>query len=274
MSVVQKFSNNDEPAQRWIPVTRIGPLHDPKTDSDAVAIEEPLEIRLGLREPAGLRHQAVSVTMRTPGDDFELAAGFLFTEGILRSPEQIATIEHCGPESSPTNIIRVDLKSGIAVEFKRLERNFYTTSSCGVMRQGLTRSSATGATRVASPDSFKVPLEIIHELPAKLRDAQQTFASTGGLHAAGLFTPAGELLGLREDVGRHNAVDKLNRARFLAHALPASDAILFPERPCQLRTGAESRHGRNTDDLCRRGALQSRNRSRPGIQRDVARFCT
>jgi FdhD protein len=227
MSVVQKFSKNEEPAQRWVAVTRIGPLHDSRTDSDAVAVEEPLEIRLGVAEHGGLRHQAVSITMRTPGDDFELAAGFLFTEGILQSPGQVAMIEHCGRDSSPTNIIRVDLKPGITVDLKRLERNFYTTSSCGVCGKGSLEALSTGARRVSSADTFKVPIGVIDAMPATLREAQQTFASTGGLHAAGLFTTSGELLGLREDVGRHNAVDKLIGARFLADALPANDAILF-----------------------------------------------
>ena len=120
---------------------------------DAVAIEEPLEIRMGLHEQGLLRQQAVSVTMRTPGDDFEFAAGFLFTEGIIVSREQVAGIKHCGSGSEPTNTVRVDLAAGITVDFKRLERNFYTTSSCGVCGKTSLEALATGARKIASDNA-------------------------------------------------------------------------------------------------------------------------
>ncbi|HEX7373521.1 MAG TPA: formate dehydrogenase accessory sulfurtransferase FdhD, partial [Steroidobacteraceae bacterium] len=163
----------------------------------------------------------------TPGDDFELAAGFLFSEGIVQSREQVAEIRHCGLGTVPTNTIRVDLATGVAVEVKRLERNFYTTSSCGVCGKTSLEALGTGACRVSAPDGFVVAQDVIHSLPAKLRERQRTFEGTGGLHAAALFSRDGELLGLREDVGRHNAVDKLIGAQFLAGALPARDRILF-----------------------------------------------
>jgi FdhD protein len=196
-------------------------------NDDAIAVEEPLEIRLGIPAAGHLQHKAVSITMRTPGDDFELAAGFLYTEGILQSHQQVKAISHCGRGKGATNTLRVDLVDGVVVDFKRLERNFYTTSSCGVCGKSSLEALATGARKVSPPQGFTVPARLIDELPAKLRERQHTFRITGGLHAAALFSCDGELLGLREDVGRHNAVDKLIGARFLAGLLPADQAILF-----------------------------------------------
>jgi FdhD protein len=196
-------------------------------NDDAIAVEEPLEIRLGIPAAGHLQHKAVSITMRTPGDDFELAAGFLYTEGILQSHQQVKAISHCGRGKGATNTLRVDLVDGVVVDFKRLERNFYTTSSCGVCGKSSLEALATGASKVSPPQGFTVPARLIDELPAKLRERQHTFQTTGGLHAAALFSCDGELLGLREDVGRHNAVDKLIGSRFLAGLLPANQAILF-----------------------------------------------
>jgi FdhD protein len=194
---------------------------------DAVAVEEPLEIRLGRYEDGKVRHQPVSITMRTPGDDFELAAGFLFTEGILQSHTQVREILHCGKGRGTTNTLRVDLVAGVAVDMKRLERNFYTTSSCGVCGKTSLEALATGANPVSPPADFAVDAHLIDELPGRLQSQQHAFRSTGGLHASALFSRTGELLGLREDVGRHNALDKLIGARFLAGMLPANDTILL-----------------------------------------------
>ena len=200
----------------------------PTTENDdAIAIEEPLEIRLGRFEDGKVRHQPVSITMRTPGDDFELAAGFLFTEGILQSNTQIREIRHCGKGKGATNTLRVDLADGIDVDTKRLERNFYTTSSCGVCGKTSLEALATGARQVSPPADFTVDAQLIDELPARLQTQQHVFRSTGGLHASALFSRTGELLGLREDVGRHNALDKLIGSRFLGGTLPANDSILF-----------------------------------------------
>ena len=156
---------------------------------DTLVVEEPLEIRVGER--------AVSVTMRTPGDDFDLAAGFLFTEGVAREFE---SIRHWG---SP-NVVRVDLHA--PVDLQRLQRHFYSTSSCGVCGKTSIDALRVNASPVAAVD---VPASIIHALPQALVAAQKTFAATGAIHAAGLFDLAGNLLRVREDVGRHNAVDKL-----------------------------------------------------------------
>jgi FdhD protein len=191
---------------------------------DTLAVEEPLEIRIG----SGKDHRAVSITMRTPGADAELAAGFLFTEGILESPDQIEQIKHCGKLPNNQNTIRVDLTENTTVDFKKLERNFYTTSSCGVCgKSSLEALTVAGAKKISTADIPHIPTEIIKFLPETLRRNQTVFAETGGLHAAGLFDPAGNLIDLKEDVGRHNAVDKLIGAQFLAGRLPLAGKILF-----------------------------------------------
>jgi FdhD protein len=215
------------PEQSRAAIQRFESGHPTATGDDAVAVEEPLEIRLGRFVDGKLRLQAVSITMRTPGDDFELAAGFLFTEGILRSREQVREILHCGKGKVATNTLRVELAAGADVDMQRLERNFYTSSSCGVCGKTSLEALATGAQRVAPPAGFSVDARLIDELPARLQLQQHAFRSTGGLHASALFSRSGELLGLREDVGRHNALDKLIGSRFLAGTLPANDTILF-----------------------------------------------
>lgn len=195
-----------------------------KKELDTLAVEEPLEIRIGL----GKEHRAISITMRTPGADAELAAGFLFTEGILESPEQIGAIKHCGKFPNNQNTIRVDLTEKTTVDFKKLARNFYTTSSCGVCgKSSLEALTVAGARKISDADFPGVRAEIIHSLPATLRRNQIVFDETGGLHAAALFDPAGNLIDLKEDVGRHNAVDKLIGGRFLAGNLPLAGKILF-----------------------------------------------
>lgn len=162
---------------------------------DALVVEEPLEIRVN--------DKPVSVTLRTPGDDFDLAAGFLFTESILRAGEDVESYRHWG---SP-NIVRVGLRPGVQVDLQRLQRNFYSTSSCGVCGK-----TSIDAVRVhASPIGFAldVPPEVIASLPSLLRTEQKTFDATGAIHGAGIFSADGTLLRVREDVGRHNAVDKV-----------------------------------------------------------------
>jgi len=198
-----------------------------KTETDTLAVEEPLEIRLGSTKNGKLTHKAVSITMRTPGDDFELAAGFLFTEGILQSKNQIADVKHCGRFPALHNTVRIDLQENIEINLKRLERNFYTTSSCGVCGKTSLEALATGAKAIRRKDFPQVSVETIHELPEKLRQAQTVFDKTGGLHAAALFETGGNLIDSREDVGRHNAVDKLIGAQFLNDNLPLADKILF-----------------------------------------------
>lgn len=190
---------------------------------DLLAVEEPMEIRVTFGSISQRTAQSLSVTMRTPGNDFELAAGFLYTESIVKDRSQIESIEFCGPAApgrATSNIVRVDLSEDVELDIASLERHFYTTSSCGicgkasldaVQVKGLARLPA-GRPRFAS--------SMIHGLPRKLREFQPLFERTGGLHAAGLASTDGDLVEIREDVGRHNAVDKLIGRRFLDGDVP------------------------------------------------------
>ena len=200
---------------------------------DLLAVEEPLEIRLGFRENGKLIHRAISITMRTPGDDESLAAGFLFTEGIVKDPGQIASIRHCGRKDrevnslqNGTNTIRVDLANDTELDLKRLERHFYTSSSCGVCGKSSIEAIKTGAERLPN-DGFSVSRHVIHMLPAALRGSQDIFDQTGGLHASALFDAMGDLDIVREDVGRHNALDKVIGERFLSGDMPLGERILM-----------------------------------------------
>jgi FdhD protein len=197
--------------------------------NDSLAVEEPLEIRLGFYENGKLVHRAISITMRTPGNDFELAAGFLFTEGIVKSPDEIADIKFCGAKLSEasTNTVRVDLRNGIPVDLEKLKRHFYTSSSCGVCGKSSIAALNTGAKKLESKEYPVFAAGVIHNLPEIARKAQSVFSSTGGLHAAALFDENGKLEILREDVGRHNAVDKLIGAKLVAGELPLADKILL-----------------------------------------------
>lgn len=208
-------------------ILRVSEENLPVEETDILAVEEPLEIRLGFYENGEFHHQAVSITMRTPAADFELAAGFLFTEGILKSKNQITNIRHCGRFPNNQNTIRVDLKPNVEINLKKLERNFYTTSSCGVCGKTSLEALATGAEKISETNYPAVAAETIHQLPEKTRRAQKVFDRTGGLHAAALFDAAGNLVDLKEDVGRHNAVDKLIGAQFLKDNLPLANRILF-----------------------------------------------
>ncbi len=194
------------------------------TTSDAVAVEEPLEIRLAHTTSAGRAQRSVSITMRTPGNDRELAAGFLFSEAIIRRARDIAAIEHCSPATAGSgfgNVIRVDLAADVSVDLTRLQRHFYTTSSCGVCgKASLEALHSVGASAPAS-DGFYVRREVLIAVPQALRAAQSTFETTGGLHAAAAFNAAGDLIVTMEDVGRHNAVDKVVGYLLLNNSLPA-----------------------------------------------------
>ena len=198
--------------------------------ADSVAVEEPLEIRLGFSTPDGRAVRSISITMRTPGNDEELAAGFLYGESIVREHSDIASIETCGPpapDSGNHNVIRVELDSNVAVDLARLERHFYTTSSCGVC--GKTSMDALRVVGVSPLDkeSGAFSERMLIDMPDKLRAAQRTFDETGGLHAAGAFGDSGELVAVMEDVGRHNAVDKVVGRLLLDDRLPAAELGLL-----------------------------------------------
>ena len=194
--------------------------------TDAVAVEEPLEIRLGYTQPDGARiRKSISITMRTPGNDEELAAGFLFTEGIVQRRADIDSIAPCGPPApnGMVNVVRVELGENVAVDLERLERHFYTSSSCGVC--GKTSLDAVAVQGHYEPREavMAVAADSLGGLPKSLRTQQAVFDRTGGLHASGLFSESGELFAVREDVGRHNALDKLIGQALLRDELPLSE---------------------------------------------------
>lgn len=196
--------------------------------ADSVAVEEPLEIRLIYGPPDQRRTRSLSVTMRTPGNDFELAAGFLVSESIISSPEDIVEQRFSGPAPEgveQANTVEVELDPSVEFELQKLQRHFYTTSSCGVC--GKTSLDAIRADNV-KPIEIECQLEpdVILRLPELLRDQQNVFQLTGGLHGAGLGNLAGQILAVREDVGRHNAVDKLIGSQLLSGKLPLSDKVL------------------------------------------------
>ena len=198
--------------------------------SDALAIEEPLEIRLEYG-PSGERQvKNISVTMRTPGNDAELATGFLFTEGIVSSGEAILNIAHSfiSCAENKENVVVVKLKEGIIPNLNSSERNFYTSSSCGVCGKGSINAIRTVSSFANRKEiSHSIDAQELYRLPDVLRYYQDAFASTGGIHAAGLFNLAGELLLLREDVGRHNALDKLIGEAINKNWLPLDNYILL-----------------------------------------------
>jgi FdhD protein len=197
-----------------------GDVHYPATDT--LAIEEPLEIQLSFSENDQPKSKKISVTMRTPGNDAELGAGFLFTEGILKSKEDIAGIDR--PDD---NIIKVKLAQGVTPQLQNTERNFYTTSSCGVCGKSSIDAIKTVSVFEQTTDLILLDAAMICTLPDKLRQQQEVFETTGGLHASALFDLNGNFISLREDVGRHNALDKVIGAALLAGELPLSHTILL-----------------------------------------------
>lgn len=198
--------------------------------SDSVAVEEPLEIRLAFSTPDGRATRSISITMRTPGNDRELAAGFLFGESIVRKAGDIASIELCGPpapDSGNHNVVRVELAPDVEVDLGRLQRHFYTTSSCGVCGKTSLDALRVIGVEPLSGNSASFGTALLTGIPQKLRSAQTTFDETGGLHAAAAFDSAGNLLVTMEDVGRHNAVDKVVGFLFLQGRLPCAELGLM-----------------------------------------------
>ena len=179
---------------------------------DLLAVEEPLEIRIGYGNKADRKQKNISVTMRTPGHDFELALGFLFTEGMIENVQQISQIKYCtelNSQKDNENIVRVELQENVIMDFSNIQRNFYTTSSCGVCGKASIDAIKTVCKLTTIQPEFTVKDEVILSLPQNLRALQNVFEHTGGLHACALFETNGNIVLLREDVGRHNALDKL-----------------------------------------------------------------
>jgi FdhD protein len=211
-------------AIRHFAIDRVA-ANDRNAVDDAVAVEEPLEIRLGFSRPDGARaEQSISVTMRTPGRDEELAAGFLFTEGIVREAADITSVGPCGPPAANglVNVVRVELARGVAVDLARLERHFYTSSSCGVCGKSSLEAVGVQGRYDIHAMAFSSSAERLGGLPKALRARQATFEATGGLHASGLFDASGGISLVREDVGRHNALDKLIGHALMHGMLPLS----------------------------------------------------
>ncbi len=185
-----------------------------RLQEDILAVEEPLEIRVGSR--------SLSVTMRTPGHDFELAAGFLFAEDIISSASQIR-----GMTNSAPNIVVVELSQYAVIEPPRSQRGFMMTSACGLCGKESLESLAANRCPILPLSDLRHDAGVIHRLPSQLRQRQDIFESTGGLRAAALFNPQGELESLREDVGRHNAVDKLVGRALLSFRTPLRDSVML-----------------------------------------------
>ena len=208
--------------------TRVRVVEDgrARVKSDYLATEEPMEIRL----LTGEGRQTVAVTMRTPGADFELAAGFLYGEGIVSSRDEIKKISYCVDADVDAeqryNIVNVELWANREYDLRPLERHFYTTSACGVCGKASLEQLELRGCPVVGPGP-EVSAETVYSLPGKLREAQGLFEATGGLHAAALFDAEGNMLALREDVGRHNATDKLVGWALLEGRLPLSENIVM-----------------------------------------------
>lgn len=197
---------------------------------DLLAAEEPLEIRIGYGPQDDRKQKSISVTMRTPGHDFELALGFLHNEGMIRYRDDIAQIRYCTEANTienKENIVRVELKAHVDPELDKLERHFYTTSSCGVCGKASIEAIQTVCTLAPETTPLRVAKDVILALPQQLRAQQNVFAYTGGLHASALFDADGNMVLLREDVGRHNALDKLTGAALGAGMLPLEKYVLL-----------------------------------------------
>ncbi|MFT3912046.1 MAG: formate dehydrogenase accessory sulfurtransferase FdhD [Ferruginibacter sp.] len=192
--------------------------------ADQVAIEEPLEIRIAYGTADGRMEKNISVTMRTPGNDEELAAGFLFTEAIINDHASIKDIKHVAADD---NRILVTLKENILPALNKTDRNFYSTSSCGVCGKASIDAIHTNPVYQNKKDNISIGSELLYGLQDKLRKQQEIFQNTGGIHASAIFSLDAKFIMLREDVGRHNALDKLIGAALLKGSLPLNNCILL-----------------------------------------------
>ena len=215
---------------------------------DVLSIEEPLEIRLKYYQDQEIVLQTISVTMRTPGNDFDLAVGFLFTEGIINSFEAIKNIYHLEKncDLQKKNSVIVELHEAFLPKLMQAERNFYTTSSCGVCgKSSIEAIKTVSPFKNLEPPKINVSSKNLYLLSQKLRLAQSDFSNTGGIHASALFSLAGELLILQEDVGRHNALDKLIGSAFAKKNTSFKPTHFSTQRKNQFRISSKSSYGRN-----------------------------
>jgi FdhD protein len=210
-----------------VEIVRIG-AHPPETKPDLVVSEEPLEIRLGHGPEDDRQQLSLSVTMRTPGNDEALCLGFLYTEGIINSMDEVISVKYCedlGRKEGMENLMRVELKPSVEISSEQFKRNFYTTSSCGVCGKASIDAIKVSCEALSSI-RIQVEKEVLFKLPDLLRASQDVFKYTGGLHASGLFDVQGKLIAHHEDVGRHNALDKLIGSGLIKGSLPFSNSIL------------------------------------------------
>lgn len=210
--------------KKQLPVSR-GFGTEQEDASDWLAIEEPLEIRLGFGPEGRRKRESLAVTMRTPGNDFDLAMGFLFTEGIIGKKEDVVQFRFLGGEGE--HVVLAELHPTVMLDMERFKRHFYAGSSCGVCGKSSLESIHCHSSFLLRPDFPRVPLSMLTSLPEMLRPVQTLFSQTGGVHAAALFDVGGKLLCVREDVGRHNALDKLIGAMMKKDEFPLDDTLLL-----------------------------------------------
>lgn len=198
-----------------------------ETRSDVVAVEEPLEIRICFEQDGQTIERGLSITMRTPGDEFELVAGFLLSENLVSDHNQIERMSINDKDQRNCNVVRVRLSRETPVDLDRLVRHFYTTSSCGVCGKASIEALEISNYPILPSRQPVVDAAVIHTLGQELRSGQSVFKETGGLHAAALFDAAGLFISLHEDVGRHNAVDKLLGEQYLLEETPLLERIMM-----------------------------------------------
>ncbi len=210
-------------------ITRINGVQRQATE-DLLAVEEPLEIRLSYGSDENRTQKQLAVTMRTPGNDFELTAGFLFTEGIISSYKDITHIRYCTEPKDAAeegNVVLVYLHPEVAFDARKTDRHFYTTSSCGVCGKSSIEAIHNQGCSFLPDDGFRISPEMVHQLSKTLAEDQTVFKHTGGIHAAALFDRDGRLLLVREDIGRHNAVDKLIGAALAQNQVPLKEQVML-----------------------------------------------
>ena len=245
-----------------VDIEKVAAVGSRQPDRDVITVEEPLEIRLSYTAGGERVEQSVSVTMRTPGEDRELAVGFLAGEALIRRRGDVRGVENVGapsPDKGIRNIVRVELSDGVGVDAGGLLRHFYTTSSCGVCGK-----ASLDAVRVQieprAPSAFTISAAALQRLPEALRVLQTEFARTGGLHATASFTANGSILRVREDIGRHNAFDKLVGSYFLNDHRPETGvSAVAGDEPCVAGEVESAGGGRNSKDdhLAKYGILLS-----------------
>ena len=213
---------NDNPVE-IIKITKVNANGINETN-DKVAVEEPLGIQLEYSSTTGRMLKNIAVTMRTPGNDEELAVGFLFTEGVFQNINDIAEVKRLNTD---VNLIRVVLNQNVIPKLSNVSRNFYTTSSCGICGKGSIEAIHTVSQFEGTEDNIQINAIELFQLQIKIKDQQKVFEDTGGIHASALFSIEGNFMMLREDVGRHNALDKVIGCSFMNNQLPLSKNILF-----------------------------------------------